>query len=280
MLVECVINVSEGRDETVLTELAAAAAPVLLDRHTDPDHHRSVFTLVGEADSVAEAARTLATACVERLDLTRHQGAHPRLGVLDVVPFVPYRAGALPSATEDLGAVTAPRDDFARWLSATHAIPSFLYGPAPDGRIRTLPQVRRGAFTDLLPDFGPARPHPTAGASAVGARPVLVAYNVWVSDLDVARRVVPQVRNHAVRALALEVGGRAQVSCNLIDPASVGPDRLYDAVRQLVGGAGGSVVGAELVGLVPRSVLMEIPPLRWAELGLSADATVEARLPA
>jgi glutamate formiminotransferase len=279
VLVECVVNLSEGRDETVLSELAAAAAPLLLDRHSDPDHHRSVFTLVGPANDVGDAARTLATACVERLDLTAHRGAHPRLGVLDVVPFVPYRPDELPSATEDLGAVVALRDDFARWLSATYAIPSFLYGPLPNGQIRTLPQLRRHGFADLPPDLGPGQPHRTAGATAVGARSVLVAYNVWVSSIALARRVAPQVRSQTVRALALKVGQRAQVSCNLIDPATFGPDRLYEAVTDLIGHEGGAVVGAELVGLIPRSVLAKIPRSRWAQLGLSADATVEARLP-
>jgi glutamate formiminotransferase / 5-formyltetrahydrofolate cyclo-ligase len=279
VLVECVVNVSEGRDETVLTELAVAAGPSLLDRHSDSNHHRSVFTLVGPANDVAGAARALATVCVARLDLSGHRGVHPRLGVLDVVPFVPYRPDEVPSATEDLGAAAVLRDDFARWLGATFAVPSFLYGPLPDGQIRTLPQVRRHSFADLPPDFEPPRSHPTAGATAVGARAVLVAYNVWVSSLATARGVVPQVRSQTVRALALQVGDRAQVSCNLTDPGTFGPDLLYDAVTELVGWEGGTVVGAELVGLIPRAVLAKIAPSRWDQLGLSDDATVEARLP-
>jgi glutamate formiminotransferase len=275
--IECVVNVSEGRNETVLTELAAAAAPVLLDRHTDADHHRSVFTLAGAVDAVAHAVRELATACVERLDLgPHHGGAHPRLGVLDVVPFVPFVPGRPPIL--DLSGVVPRRDEFARWLSATFDVPSFLYGPLPGGRTRTLPQVRRHAFVDLAPDFGPAQPHRTAGATAVGARPVLVAYNVWVSTVAVAQRVAPLVRNPVVRTLGLAVGERAQVSCNLVDPANFGPERLYDAVADLVTQAGGAVTGAELVGLIPQTILAAIPPSRWAELGLSADATIEGRL--
>lgn len=274
--IECVVNVSEGRDEAVLAELSAAAGPVLLDRHTDADHHRSVFTLAGAADDVAQAVRELATACVEHLDLGPHHGAHPRLGVLDVVPFVPFVPGRPPSG--DLSGVVPWRDEFARWLSATFDLPSFLYGPLPGGQIRTLPQVRRLAFTGLAPDFGPAQPHRTAGATAVGARPVLVAYNVWVSSVAMAQRVAPLVRSSAVRALGLVVGERAQVSCNLVDPATFGPDQLYDVVADLVDQAGGAVTGAELVGLIPESILAATPASRWAELGLSADATIESRL--
>ena len=162
-------------------------------------------------------------------------------------------------------------------------VPSFLYGPLPGGRNRTLPDIRRGAFAaadGLAPDFGPARPDPRTGATAVGARRVLVAYNVWVSSLEVARRVAPAVRGPEVRALGLAVGDRAQVSCNLVDPDAYGPARLYDAVAALVADERGTVEGAELVGLVPEAVLTAVPRTRWADLGLSEASTVEARLAA
>jgi glutamate formiminotransferase / 5-formyltetrahydrofolate cyclo-ligase len=278
VIIECVVNVSEGRNQAVLAELAAAAGPGLLDLHRDPDHHRSVFTLAGPADTVVAAARALATATVGGLDLGTHVGAHPRLGVLDVVPFIPFDPGRTPP--QDLGSVVALRNEFARWLSATFEIPCFLYGPLPGGLTRTLPQVRRYAFEQFPPDFGPGRPHVTAGATAVGARPALVAYNVWVSSVAVARQVAPLVRRPGVRALGLAVGARAQVSCNLIDPGTFGPAQIYDAVTGLVEGTGGSVTGAELVGLLPETVLTPIPTARWGQLGLSAEATIEARLPA
>ncbi len=288
MIVECVINVSEGRADTVLAALAEAAGPTLRDLHRDPEHHRSVFTLAGEAGAVGSGARTLAAATVARLDLRRHEGAHPRLGVLDVVPFVPYVPGA--AAPADLSGAAALRDEFARWLADELGVPSFLYGPLPGGRTRTLPDIRRHAFTAgtdprrLVPDYGPARADPRTGATAVGARRVLVAYNVWVSSAGVARRVAPLVRRPEVRALGLAVGQRAQVSCNLTDPDRYGPEQLYDAVAALVASnadADGSdrVEGAELVGLIPTVVLAGVPRARWAELGLSADSTVESRLP-
>ncbi len=283
LIFECVVNLSEGRDQPVLDELAAAAGPSLLDLHRDADHNRSVLTLAGPAEAVVPGVRALAAAAVERLDLRTHHGAHPRLGVLDVVPFVPYEPGA--RAPDDLTAAVALRDDFARWLGTELGVPSFLYGPLAGGRTRTLPEVRRHAFsTDgspderLVPDEGPARADPRAGATAVGARRVLVAYNVWVSSAEVARRVAPLVRGTHVRALGLTVGHRAQVSCNLIDPERHGPDRLYDDVAARVAEAGGTVEGAELVGLVPEMVLTAVPRSRWAELDLSEGSTVESRL--
>ena len=278
---ECVVNVSEGRDEAVLAALADAAAPVLLDQHRDPDHNRSVLTLAGRPHAVADAARALARCAVERIDLRTHEGVHPRLGALDVVPFVPYALDDLPPL--DLTTAAELRDKFADWLAAELDVPSFLYGPLPGGETRNLPDLRRLAFAPrqeggLAPDAGPRTAHPTAGATAVGARTVLLAYNVWVSSLQTARTVAPQVRGPHVRALALAVDGRAQVSCNLVHPAVFGPARVYDAVAALVDDVGGEVEGAELVGLIPTAVLAKIPPRRYEELGLSLDSTVESRL--
>jgi glutamate formiminotransferase len=197
--------------------------------------------------------------------------------VVDVVPFVPYEPGAAPP--RDLTGALALRDEFARWLGEEVGIPTYLYGPAPG---RTLPEVRRlirkPSPAGLAPDFGPSRADPRAGISAVGARTVLVAYNVWVSSLSVAQRVAPLVRSANVRALGLGVGGRAQVSCNLVEPMRQGPAQVFDAVSALVLDAGEAVEGAEVVGLIPEIVLAAVPPARWRELGLSADTTVEARL--
>jgi glutamate formiminotransferase len=276
VLIECVVNLSEGRDQAILSALDAAAGPSLRDRHSDPDHHRSVYTLVGDDTDVVASTRSLAVAALHALDLASHVGAHPRLGVLDVVPFVPYERGQ--PAPHDLGHVTALRDDFARWLADEHGVPAFTYGPLGGGRSRSLPELRRQAFKELQPDAGPATPHPTAGACAVGARGVLVAYNVWVSSLEIATAVAPLVRGPAVRALGLATGPRAQVSCNLIDPDVYGPDRLYDTVAELAASAGGHALGAELVGLIPSAVLERIPDARWPELDLAAERTVEARL--
>ncbi len=252
------VNVSEGRDDAVLASLVGAGGADLLDVHVDPYHHRGVLTLVGEA-----APRRVAEAAVAGIDLRHHDGVHPRLGALDVVPFVAL-AGSSPADA------LAARDRFATWLGDTLAVPVFLYGPE-----RTLPDVRRGAFTTLAPDHGPAAPQARTGASAVGARPVLVAYNLWLehADLDRARAVASAVRGPGIRALGLTVGDRVQVSMNLIDPTALGPAEAYDRVAAAV-----DVAGAELVGLVPDAVLRAVDPSRWAALDLGPDRTIEARL--
>jgi glutamate formiminotransferase len=260
-VLECVVNVSEGRRLTALEELRAAVdARDLLDVHTCADHNRTVFTLVGE-----DAPRRLARRAVADLDLRDHAGAHPRFGVVDVVPFVPIGRSTLVDAL-------SARDRFAAWAASELGLPCFRYGPE-----RTLPEVRRRAFGELAPDMGPAEPHPTAGAVAVGARPVLVAYNLWLAepDLDAARRVAREIRRPGVRALGLAVGGEVQVSMNLVDPHRIGPADVFDLVS-----AQAPVRRAELVGLVPRAVLDAIPESRWPDLDLRPDVTIEARLAA
>jgi glutamate formiminotransferase len=259
-MLECVINISEGRRLDALEVIARAAGRELLDVHTDADHHRSVFTLAGE-----EAARAVTLASILALDITDHQGAHPRLGVVDVVPFVPLGSAPLDDALR-------ARDEFAAWLGNDLGIPCFLYGPE-----RTLPAVRRGAFVDLAPDTGPPHPHPTAGACVVGARPVLVAYNLWLADpdLELARRLAREVRSDSVRALGLAVGSEVQVSMNLIEPLVTGPAAVYDAVA-----SSAVIARAELVGLLPAAVLESIDRRRWSALDLASDRAIESRLEA
>ncbi|HUF34057.1 MAG TPA: hypothetical protein VMN58_12705 [Acidimicrobiales bacterium] len=258
-MLECVVNVSEGRRPAVLDALTATAGGDLLDRHVDAHHHRSVFTLLGE-----EAPRRLATAAVELIDLRRHQGVHPRLGAVDVVPFV-----ALDGTPE--AEALAARDRFVAWAAAELGLAAHAYG----GDGPTLPAVRRGARRGLRPTAGPLLPHPTAGAVAVGARPVLVAYNVWLAapDLSLARSIAAGLRGPAVRALGLAVGREVQVSCNLVDPTVVGPAAVVDAVA-----SSAPVARCELVGLLPAAVLAAVPEDRWQELDVAADRTIEARL--
>ena len=258
-MLECGGNVSEGRRPEVVAALGNAAGDALLDVHTDPDHHRSVLTVVGET-----APRSIAAVAVARIDLDHHAGAHPRMGAVDVVPFVPLADATLADAE-------AARDRFATWLGDDLGVPAFVYGR---GR-PSLPEIRREAFRRLNPDAGPPAPHPSAGATAVGARPFLVAYNLWLAepDLGLARSVAAELRSPAVRALGLAVGSGVQVSLNLLEPQSVGPAMVYDAVA-----ARARVRRAELVGLAPEAVLSAVDPGRWAQLDLSADRTVEGRL--
>lgn len=262
-MLECVVNVSEGRDAAVVAALGAAGGGFLLDVHVDPGHHRAVLTLAG-GHGLEPAVRAVAAEAVRSIDLRRHDGAHPRLGAVDVVPFVPLSGSTLADAV-------AARNRFALWAAETLALPSFLYGPE-----RSLPQVRKEAFRSLWPDAGPSLPHPTAGAACVGARPVLIAYNLWLEPgvpVDLARRIAAELRGPAVRALGLEVAGTAQVSLNLVDGRSFGPADAYDAVA-----ARAPVQRAELVGLLPQAVLEAISEERWAGLDLDRSRTIEARL--
>lgn len=257
-MLECVVNVSEGADQGVLRALADAAGDDLLDVHSDADHNRSVFTMVG-----TEAPRRLVRRTVEILDLSRHEGVHPRVGAVDVVPFVPLA----PSTFAD---AVAARDDFARFAADELGVPCFLYGPE-----RTLPDIRKHAFAGLAPDRGPASPHPTAGAMCVGAREILLAYNVWLDgdDVALAKAIARDLRSPSVRALGLQVGRWAQVSMNLIAPDVTGPSEVYDAIA-----ARAAVLRAELVGLAPSRTLASIDRARWAQLDLSPDRTIESRV--
>ena len=270
-----VVNVSEGRDRGRLTDLARAAGDALLDVHSDADHHRSVYTLGGPA--VVGAARALAARAVDILDLGEHAGAHPRIGVVDVVPWVALAGRPLRPAP--IGPAAEARDRFAGWAAAELQVPSFLYGPGAPGD-RSLPDIRRHAWRDARPDAGPDHPHPTAGAMAVGARPALVAYNLWLrgGDIEAARQIARDLRGESLRCLGLAVGDAVQVSCNLIDPWRLGPGRVYDAVAARAGAEGAEVARAELVGLVPAAILEAEPPRRWAQLDLDPSTTIEARL--
>jgi glutamate formiminotransferase len=265
-VLESVVNVSEGRRTTVLDRIGAAAGPGLLDVHRDPVHHRSVLTLAGPADALEHSVRAVTRAAVGELRLEGHVGVHPRFGVVDVVPFVD-----LERPRETAPTALAARDRFARWAADELSVPCFCYGPE-----RSLPELRRRAWSGLDPDTGPGAPHPTAGAIAVGARPVLVAWNLWLADADpaLARRLVSRIRGPAVRALALDMGGgQVQVSCNLIDPLVVGPAEVWTAIA-----AEAVVARAELVGLIPQAVLDRIPHQRWRQLDLDPSRTIEARL--
>jgi len=277
---ECVVNISEGRDLTVIGTVAASAGDHLLDVHSDADHHRSVLTLAGPLAAVEEAARHVAVAATSTIDLSAHHGVHPRLGAVDVVPFVPLADSDGRITSWD--AVVAARDAYAAWSGATLGVPCFLYGPE-----RALPDVRRGAFTSLTPDAGPTEPHPTAGATAVGVRDVLIAYNVWIvpepgaDEIDAvaaARQLAGRLRRPGLRTLGLGVGTAAQVSCNVVDPGAVTLVDVFDSVA--AGAAALRCVASqgELVGLLPRSALSAVPEARWAELGLRAEDTIEYRL--
>jgi glutamate formiminotransferase len=265
--------VSEGRDAEVLDALRAAAGAPLVDLHADPDHHRAVLTLLGSPGRLVAAVRELAVVALERIDLRLHHGVHPRIGVLDVVPFSPLAEGPLEPAVEAREAALA--------VLGSLGVPCFRFGPLPGGGDRALPEVRRDAFVALGPDAGPPTASPSAGAVAVGAREPLVAWNLWLdgASLPQARALAALVRSPSVRALGVAVRGGTQVSCNLLDPARVTPLDVYRQVAAALEGTA-AISRCELVGLVPEAVLAAVPTHEWAALDLAEARSVGAALAA
>ena len=273
MLVECVPNVSEGRRRDVVDRLAAAIEAVpgvrLLDRTSDPDHNRSVFTFAGAPDAVAVAALALVRAAYAEIDLRTHTGEHPRIGAVDVIPFVP-----LAGVTMD-DCVALAKDVGAR-IAAEHDVPVYYYARAasrPD-RVR-LPDVRKPQFEGLaavigtthVPDAGPGRVHPSAGAVVVGARPPLIAFNIELdtADVAIAKRIAKAIRESsgglpAVQALgfALTDPPRAQVSLNLLDHTVTSLARVWEEVESLARAAGVGILRGELIGLLPLDAALAV----------------------
>lgn len=271
---ECVPNFSEGRDAARIERIVAAArgqpGVSVLDVERNADHHRSVVSLAGPGEPLVDAVLAMARVAVEEIDLTHHHGEHPRMGAIDVVPFVP-----LGEATTEDAVHLAER--LGERLAKELALPVYLYGEAarrPERR--DLAQVRRGEFEGLRqaiasdparsPDFGPAIVHPTAGAVAVGARPVLIAYNVYLTTADVAiaKRVAHAVRGRdgglaEVKALGFEIKERqrAQVSMNLTDYRRTPIPRVVEMVRREAERLGAGVESSEIVGLVPEDALFD-----------------------
>lgn len=270
-LVECVPNFSEGRNQTTLDALRAALTGVpgvrLLDVQADPSHNRSVFTFVAPPDAAVAAAFRAVAVARERIDLTRHTGEHPRMGATDVVPFVPVRDVTM----DDCVALART---LGERVGRELGIPVFLYARAAARPERErLPDIRKGEFEGLRdrigadpaadPDFGPRAIHPTAGATAIGARPFLVAYNIYLDTADVAfaKQIAKQIRTSggglpAVQASGFEVGGHAQVSMNLLDIDVTSPAAAFAAVERLAGGRRVAILKSEVVGLIPERAIL------------------------
>jgi glutamate formiminotransferase len=296
-LIETVPNLSEGRRQDVIDEIQEAfTSPpgvLLLDRSSDTDHNRTVLTLAAPAAALLDGAIAAAIACVRLIDLNRHAGVHPRMGALDVLPFVPLRPRGMTECVE-----LARRA--ARRIATEAGVPAYLYGEAAlrPGRAG-LPAVRGGGFEELrrsaaldparAPDAGGPEPHPTAGATAVGARPFLIAYNVDLAsdDLALARRIAEQVRERdgglpALRALGLRLPerGRVQVSMNLTDWEVTPPATAFAAVARLAALAGVEVAASEVIGLLPRAAAAGMDPEALRLAGDLAGHVLEDRLEA
>ena len=298
-LIESVPNVSEGRRTDVVDRLASAITAVpdvhLLDRTSDASHNRSVFTLAGPAGAVSDALEGLVAAAVREIDMDEHWGEHPRIGAVDVIPFVPLGDTTMDEAVELARA-------FGVRIAERFDIPVYLYAGAARRSDRVkLADVRRGQYEGLKaeidqhgrePDIGPARMHPSAGAVAVGARPFLIAYNINLAspDVELAKRIARRVRESGgglpkVQANGFFVEepergdglpGKAQVSMNLLDFRVTPLWRVWEAVRSEAAEDGIELFESELIGLAPVAAFLDVAD----HVDAPADAPVEARLAA
>ncbi|HUF29000.1 MAG TPA: glutamate formimidoyltransferase [Gemmatimonadaceae bacterium] len=293
-LVECVPNFSEGRRPNVIEAIRDAIARVagvtVLDVSADASHNRSVITFVGPPDAVVGGAFAGIAAAREHIDLRRHTGVHPRIGAADVVPFVPLRGVTM----DDCVALARA---LGERVGGELEIPVYLYERAATRPSRIdLADIRRGGFEALrdaiatdparAPDFGPPRVHPSFGAVAIGARPILVAYNIHLgpeSNLEIARLIARTVRESSgglpgVKALALPVAGQAQLSMNLVDLDHTSIATVYDTVRLAAAAHGMELTGSEIVGLVPEREILAVGAAAIGLAAFSPDRLLEHRL--
>ena len=272
-IIECIPNFSEGRDRGVIDALAEVAGGVpgvtLLDHSSDPSHNRSVFTLVGNPAGIAEAAFRLCKLAGERIDMTRHSGEHPRMGATDVIPFVPVRDVTVEECVEISKQVAARMWDELK-------IPSFLYEySASSPERQNLATIRKGQFEGMpekllqdewAPDYGERKIHPTAGITAVGARPPLIAFNVnlGTSDLEIANKIARTIRGSSggykyCKAIGVMLEDRniAQVSMNMVNFEGTPLYRVFEAVRAEAARWGVPITGSEIIGLTPAKALID-----------------------
>ena len=270
-MIECVPNFSEGRRKDVIEEICKASrvkGAELLDVHSDSDHNRSVLTIVGNVEAIGESALSTCAKAVELIDMRKHNGVHPRIGAVDVVPFVPLGNASM----EDCVNIA---DKFAKTFAERFSIPVYLYGEAARSPERkSLPNIRKGQFEALRdvigtdkarePDYGPKKINPTAGATSVGARRILIAYNVDLDTdkIEIARKIAKRIREsdgglQGVQALGLKLENRGvvQISTNLTNYKRTS---IFDVYEAIVGEAIESrvdVLDSEIVGMVPRDAL-------------------------
>jgi glutamate formiminotransferase/glutamate formiminotransferase/formiminotetrahydrofolate cyclodeaminase len=294
-IIECVANVSEGRDATVLDALTKAIQAVkdvgLLDRHTDWDHHRSVFTFAGRPAAVIQAAFELIQTAIPLIDLNTHRGEHPRMGAVDVVPLIPLKRATMRDC------IVGARQLGERIGTGLH-IPVFLYEASCDIPIRQrLEVIRRGGITGLAsrmatdpiwsPDFGPRQPHPTAGVVVAGARHPLIAFNVVLQspDVSIAQSLAKTIRTSggglpSLKAIGIELASRGlvQVSMNLINYHETSIQDAFDAVQQEAEKFQVGIEESEIVGLIPQDALLLNSQARLKLRSWNPDQVLETRL--
>ncbi len=294
MLIECVPNVSEGRRPDVVARMAESIRRVegvrLLDHSSDPSHNRSVFTLVGNPAGVERAVLTLFERAIADIDLRTHKGEHPRLGAVDVVPFIPIEGATMADCVALARKVGAD-------VASRFGVPVFLYEDASDNPARNnLEDIRRGEFEGLAakmaqaawaPDFGPKAPHPSAGASVIGARMALIAFNINLATdrLDVAKKIAAAIRHSSggfrfVKAAGfkLEDRGIVQVSMNLTNYEKTPIFRIFEAVKREAARYGVSILESEIVGLVPSAALNAAAEFYLQIGGFKPEHVLETKL--
>ena len=263
-LIECVPNFSEGQDaatvDAIANAISSAAGVLLLRSEMDPDHNRAVVTFAGPPAAVAEGALRGVAKAVERIDLRKHRGVHPRIGAADVVPFVPLEDATLEDCVKTAHAV-------GQEIWRTLGVPVYFYEAAAlTADRRPLENCRRGGFENpkLTPDVGGPALHPSAGSSVLGARPLLIAFNIDLNtpDVEIAKSIARKIRASSgglpfVKAMGVKLASRslAQVSMNLINFEQTGLDQVYNAVRAEAQRIGVSISGIQVVGLVPKKAI-------------------------
>lgn len=293
-IIESIPNVSEGRRAEVIQKLTEAIRQTegvrLLDYSSDTSHNRSVFTLVGDAPALKEAVLSLFEAAVAHVDLRTHQGEHPRLGAVDVVPFVPIEGASMADCV-------ALAKDVAATVAERFALPVYLYEEASQNPARkNLEDVRRGEFEGLAtkmampgwtPDFGPAVPHESAGASVIGARMPLIAYNINLNTnrVDVAKKIATAIRHSSgglrhIKAMGVLLEDRniAQVSMNLTNYQKTPIFRVFEMVKREAERYGVSILESEIVGLVPSAALLGAAEYYLQIERFSAEQVLENKL--
>jgi glutamate formiminotransferase len=294
MLIECIPNVSEGRRPEIVAAMAAAIRAVpgvrLLDHSSDPAHHRSVFTLVGDPAGVEAAVLALFERAVADIDLRAHRGEHPRLGAVDVVPFVPIEGATMADCAALAKKVAAE-------VASRFQVPVYLYEEASGNPARkNLEDIRRGEFEGLAakmatagwaPDFGPTAPHPSAGAAVIGARMALIAYNINLATdrLDVAKKIAAAIRHSSggfrfVKAMGIPLEGRGivQVSMNLTNYEKTPIFRVFETVKREAERYGVAVLESEIIGLVPSAALNAAAEFYLQIEGFKADQILEHKI--
>lgn len=293
-IVECVPNFSEGRDldkiEKIVESFRGKKGVKLLDYSNDEDHNRCVVTVVGEPEELKEAVLEAIDKAVELIDLTKHEGQHPRMGAVDVIPFIPIRNVTVEEADK-------LAKEVAEKASNKHNLPFFLYEKSASASHRSnLAKIRKGQFEKMSekmkdeewkPDFGPDKVHPTAGVTAIGARMPLVAYNINLDtdNLEIANKIARQIRHinggfRYCKSIGIELEDRniVQVSMNLTDYTKTAIYRVFETVKMECRRYGVNVLGSEIIGLVPMAALVDTAEYYLGLEDFKIDQVLETRL--